>query len=326
MVNKLNIVKSVVISEFKRIMNDSRIPSWKYGTSLNCVIDMKAAYCAGIDIVAPKVNRIHGKDQIKTGESTKIYGAQQLLLVTTKKVADIAGMEVERLSNDSSTKFISNDALVLLNGNGRMNFFFTLDDKDKPQYYATFIEPDALGYYNPCKVLEIINTERSMWKTQDMLIKRILEDGKNVNPAWKMICELTKKGYMYQAACEAYTLGSDRITKKKVTEGDADVIFRYFDSAKQIHNALVSKFGEGDDKLLKTKEFPKRVSELWSRLRDKNGEKWATQEFVKFINNFDDGQKQLILTAKNKKNNIRKDDYRKGILDQEFKKFFPNIK
>lgn len=325
-VDEISEINAVVKSELVRLKDDTKVRTWNYGDGPNLVIDVKAAYDAGIDIVTPKVNRNHGNDQFKTGESTKIYGAQQLLLVITKRVADKAGMDVERFSNDTSKAPISDEALVILNGNGRMNYFFSLDDSEKPRYFATFIEPDIRGNYNPRKVLEVINTERTMWKTCEMVIKRVLEDGSSVHPAWQMILDLSKKGYKYQAACETCTLDSDRITKKSVASGNADKIFKYFDSAKKIHDALVLKFGEGDDKLLKTKEFPKRVSELWGKLRDKNGEDWATTSFVEFINKFDESKKQLILTNKSNINGIRKDDYRKKILDQEFNKVFLGTK
>ena len=126
---------------------------------------------------------------------------------------------------------------------------------------------------------------------------------------------------MYQAACQAYTLDIDRIKSKAVTEGEANNIFMHFESGKQIHEALVKKFGEGEDKTLKTKEFSKEVSVLWGKLLNLQGERWATDMFVKFVEGFDEDRVKEILLAKSVKNGMKKDDIRKSILNQQFNLF-----
>lgn len=322
MKNNLKATTQVFMEEIKRVQNDPRCPAVPYGANNhNCVIDITAAFRNGIEMYTPVVNRSHGKDMNSTGDSIKKFGAQQPLLVITKRMADAVGMKVERFSNDKSNKPLSSDGYVFLDGNGRMDNFYKYGDADRPQFYATFPEPDATGIYNPCNVMEVINVNHCPWKTPDMMVKRQLEDGVHAHEGWSLIQALLKKGYMYQAACQTYTLDIDRITKKQIIMGDANQIFKYLESAKPIHTALVNKFGEGKDKTLKTKEFSREVSLLWRKLRDLRGEQWATEEFVKFINGFEGPKVLEILMAKSKKNGLKKDEIRKNILNEQFNLF-----
>ena len=316
---ELEMVTKVAIEQIDSVKNDQSIPTYPYGN--NCVIAITAAIRNGVAMLTPVVNREHGKDAIRTGESIRMYGAQQMTLVITKAIADVAGIKVARFSNDKSNAPIKDNSLVFLNGNGRMNYILGLKDAERPQFFATFIEPDALGFYNPRKTMEVINTERLMWKTPDMVQKRQLEEGEKAHEGWGEIQKLIKKGYMYQAACQAYTLATDRIKTKEVTGGDAKDIFAHYESAKQIHNALVAKFGEGDDKTLKTKEFPKEISILWKKLLNHQGEKWATATFIKFIEGFKENKVSEILKAKSEKFGKKKDEIRKGILNEQFNQF-----
>lgn len=316
---ELELVTKIAIEQIESVKADPNIPTYDFAN--NCVIDITAAIRNGVAMLTPTVNREHGKDAVLTGDSLRIYGAQQMALVITKAVADVAGMKVARFTNDKSNAPIKDNSLVFLNGNGRMGYILGIEDEERPQFYATFIEPDALGYYNPRKAMEVINTERLMWKTQDMVQKRQLEEGERSHEGWAEIQKLIKKGYMYQAACQAYTLDTDRIKTKDVTGGKAEEIFLFYESAKQIHDALVAKFCEGDDKTLKTKEFPKEVSILWKKLMKKGGEKFATETFVKFINDFKESKVKEILTAKSEKFGRKKDEIRKSILNEQFNQF-----
>lgn len=316
---ELELVTKIATEQIESIKSDPNIPTYDF--SNNCVIDITAAIRNGVAMLTPAVNREHGKDTVLTGDSLRIYGAQQLALVITKAVADVAGMKVTRFTNDKSNAPIKENSLVFLNGNGRMGYILGLEDEERPQLYATFIEPDALGYYNPRKAMEVINTERLMWKTQDMVQKRQLEEGEGSHEGWSEIQKLIKKGYMYQAACQAYTLDTDRIKTKDVTGGKAEEIFTHYESAKQIHDALVAKFGEGDDKTLKTKEFPKEISTLWKKLQTKGGDKYATEAFVRFIKAFKESKVKEILNAKSEKYGRKKDEIRKSILNEQFNQF-----
>ena len=320
---ELELVTKIANEQIESVKNDQSIPTYNFGANgKNCVIDITAAIRNGVAMLTPVVNRGHGKDAILTGESIRRYGAQQLALVITKAMADVAEMKVERFANDKSNAPIKDNSLVFLNGNGRMSYILGLEDEERPQFYATFIEPDALCFYNPRKVMEVINTERLMWKTQDMVQKRLLEDGKKAHNGWDEIQKLiNKRGYKYQAACQAYTLDTDRIKSKAVTGGNAKEIFAYFESAKQIHAALVAKFGEGDDNTLKTKEFPKEISILWKKLLNHKGEKWATATVVKFIEGFKENKVNEIRNAKSEKFGRKKDEIRKAILNEQFYQF-----
>lgn len=320
--NNSEAMTQVFIEEIKRVQNDPRYSAVPYGANNhNCVIDITAAFRNGVEMYTPVVNRKHGKDMNSTGNSIKKYGAQQPLLVITKRMADAVGMQVERFSNDKSNKPLASDGFVFLDGNGRMNNSYEYGDAERPQFYATFPEPDPAGTYNPRNVMEVINVNYSPWKTPDMMVKRQLEDGVNAHEGWSLVQALLKKDYMYQAACQTYTLDIDRITKKQIITGDAHQIFKYLESAKPIHTALVSKFGEGEDKTLKTKEFSREVSILWRKLRDLHGEQWATEEFIKFINGFEATKVSEIMMAKSKKNGLKKDEIRKNILNEQFNLF-----
>lgn len=319
---ELELVTKIANEQIESVKNDQSIPTYTFGANgKNCVIDITAAIRNGVAMLTPVVNRGHGKDAILTGESIRMYGAQQLALVITKAMADVAEMKVERFANDKSNAPIKDNSLVFLNGNGRMSYILGLEDEERPQFYATFIEPDALCFYNPRKVMEVINTERLMWKTQDMVQKRLLEEGKKAHNGWDDIQKLIKRGYKYQAACQAYTLDTDRIKSKAVTGGNAKEIFAYFESAKQIHDALVAKFGEGDDNTLKTKEFPKEINILWKKLLNHKGEKWATATVFKFIEGFKESKVNEIRNAKSEKFGRKKDEIRKAILNEQFNQF-----
>ena len=107
-----------------------------------------------------------------------------------------------------------------------------------------------------------------------------------------------------------------------MNSGDANEVFAHIESAKKIHAALVDKFGEGEDKVLKTKEFPKEVSILWRKLKDhKEDENWATDKFIEFIKQFKDNKIQDILNAKAAKGGLNKNEMRKKILNEQFYKF-----
>ena len=296
------------------------IPTVPFGNH-NCLINLTAAYKNGINLLTPVVNRKHGKDKDRTGESIRMYGAQRHLLVITKSMADAASIKVARFSSDKRTGDMRENDLVLIDGNGRVEYLLSLEEEDMPIFWATFIEPDASGYYNPSKSMEIINTNTLMWKTPDMVQKRLLDEGDAAHEGFMLIQELMKKGYMYQSACMTCTLATDRIKVKEVNTGDANKIFEFLENAKKIHFALVEKFGEGDDKTLKTKEFPKEVSTLWRRLEHKLGAEQATEVFVKFINGFKDTKVSEVRQAENDKNGMKKDDKRKKILNEQFNQF-----
>lgn len=317
---ELEFVSMAAKEAINKIIENPAIPTVAFGDH-NCIINLTTAYKNGINILTPVVNRKHGKDKDKTGESIRMYGAQRHLLVITKAMADAASIKVARFSTDKRTGDLKDDDLVLIDGNGRAEYLLSLEEQDMPILWATFIEPDALGYYNPSKAMEIINTNRLMWKTPDMVQKRLLDEGDAAHEGFLLIQELMKNGYMYQSACMTCTLATDRIKVKEVNTGDANKIFEFLESAKKIHFALVEKFGEGEDKTLKTKEFPKEVSTLWRKLEHKLGAEQATEVFVKFITGFKDNKVNEILNPKVEKGKTTKDIVRTGTLNEQFNQF-----
>lgn len=303
------------------LIDNPDIPTIPYGDH-NCLINLTEAYKNGVNLLTPVVNRKHGKDLEKTGGSIRTFGAQRNLLVDTKEVSDAAGIKVQRFDTDKRNGELKGIDLVIRDGNGRVEYMLGLPEEDMMTLWGSFIEPDALGYYNPSKVMEVINTELSVWKTPEHLQKRLLEEGQGAHEGWSLVQQLVKNGYMYQAACMAYTLDTDRIKVRKVNSGDANEVFAHIESAKKIHVALVDKFGEGDDKVLKTKEFPKEVSILWRKLKDHmDDENWTTDIFVEFIKQFKDNKVQEILNAKTTKGGLNKDEIRKKILNEQFNQF-----
>lgn len=293
--------------EIIRINNDEKLRTFPYGENgCNCMLNITEAMNNGFDIVTPEVNRLHGKDLQNTGASLRIFGAQQPVLFITKRVADIAGMKVVRFTNDKKQDAIDDDAIVVIDGNGRINYLLSLDAIDRPTVFGTFITKDALGYYNPAKVMEVINTERLMWKTQDMVQKRLLEEGNNAHEGWGFIQDLLKKGYKYQAACQIATLGNDRIKKREATSGKAEDIFVDMHYSKQIFQKLKEKIGEGEDKTLKTKAFTQIISALWKRMLNKNSKEDATNHFVTFIASIPSDKVTEIISAQGKDKDARR--------------------
>ncbi len=316
---ELEVVTKVCEEEINRVQADPTYAAVSFGNGENAVIDLRTAFKKGVNFCTPLVNRKHGKDQVNTGESLLSYGPQHPMIVITSKMADAAGMEYTTFDGKKET---SDNALVFNDGNGRIAYLLGVEPEKWPAVYAVFPSKDACGYFNIPKAMEVINTQVSVWKTQDMVQKRLLEEGNKAHEGWSLINDLVKKGYMYQAACQLVTLGTDRIVKRDVTGGQADIIFSHYDSAVKVYEALKARIGEGDDKTLKTKAFTKEVSVLWGKLQKKGGDDTATTNFVEFIGKLDKTKVEKIKAAKaDKSKGTTKDGERIKILDEEFYKF-----
>lgn len=322
---------AVVEAEIQRVINDPRYHATPVNDGENAIINLTQAKTDGINLLTPTINRIHGKDQDKTGESIEKYGPQEVLLVVTRRMAEAAGLEVSRFQNDNTNSLVTDDDLVTINGNGRIYHLSDLVLEQWPQVLAIFPSKDANGFYNISKVFEEVNTNIKPWATQDFMQKRMLEDRESAHPGWKYVNQLLKKEYLYQAACVAATLGSDRIKKGQIISGDnSNEIFKYFEFAKQVHEALVAKFGEGDDKVLKTKAIPMHVASLWQELRDGCGAQKATSKMVDFINQLPASVVEDIKKTKTmRKDGVKvqdRDEKRKELLNTEFNKFMDSEK
>lgn len=318
---ELERVTTVVGAEIERVRIDPRFHAIAFDD--NALINLKGAAMDGVGFKTPEVNRKHGKDEASTGESLMKYGPQHPLIVITDKMAEALGLKVIRFSNDDPTKPVfAGYTLIFLDGNGRMNHLLGLNPKDWPNVYAIFPTKNSAGYYDILKSYEVINTQVTVWKPGDWVTKRILEEGVKAHKGWTSINQLRQKGYNYQAACELMTLGTDRITKDQIISGDAGKIFKRYRQAVKIHNALVKKFGEGNnDMVLKTKAFPAKISELWDDVQLLQGGEKATEYMIAFIDQFPQEQVKKIKEAKgSKKDGVRvtKDAIRIGILETEF--------
>ena len=317
----------VVEAEIQRVINDARYHATPFSGGKNCIINLKEAVADGIEVATPKINRIHGKDKQKTGESIEKYGAQCVLIGITAAMARAVGLEITSFKSQKGN--IDDSAIVIIDGNGRLDYLMNLPIAEWPDLYATFPNPDANGFYNIAKVYEEINTNIKTWGTQDFMQKRLLEEGTSCHKGWEMVNELLRKGYLYQAACETATLNLDRIKKGEILSASGDDVFANYDSAVQIHDSLVKKFGEGEDKILKTKHIPMLVSTLWRGLQRESGNAIATEKFVAFIEQLSDdvvNQMQAAKATKTDTGKVSKDEHRKAIFEKAYKDYFQSEK
>ena len=73
---KLTPVTEVCEQEISRVISDPNIGAVPYANGSNCLIDLRKVYP---NLYTPQVNRLHGTDQKKTGDSLMSYGSQHLL-------------------------------------------------------------------------------------------------------------------------------------------------------------------------------------------------------------------------------------------------------
>ena len=310
-----------VEQEIDNIVNNAQM----YGAvkvGENVVIDLKEAVKNGIHIYGMDVNREHGKDEQKTGASLFEDGAQMFLTVITCKVAKLYGIGIKHLTNDKEQgREPQDEDLVLIDGHGRIDFLMQYDVNEWNVIYAHFPAKDRLGNYNICKAMEAINVNLKAWTTSNFVQKRILQEGSNAHEGWKRINDLLSRGYNYQAACQLTTLAKDRVAKKEVISGKNSYIFTDYGDAIKVSEALINRFGEGADNVVKTKEFTKEVSILWRKLVKKFGNDKATEYFLDFLKGLPQDKVIEIKNAKKTTDGVSKDENRKKILQKEFDNF-----
>lgn len=317
----------VVEAEIQRVINDARYHATPFSGGKNCIINLKEAVADGIEVATPKINRIHGKDKQKTGESIEKYGAQCVLIGITAAMARAVGLEITSFKSQKGN--IDDSAIVIIDGNGRLDYLLERPISEWSDVFAIFPSPDANGLYNIAKVYEEVNTNIKTWGTQDFMQKRLLEEGTSCHKGWRLVNELTSKGYLYQAACEAATLNTDRIKKSDILSANGEDVFANLDCAVKIHELLVKKFGEGEDKILKTKHIPMLVSTLWRGLQRESGNAIATEKFVAFIEQLSDDVVNQMKAAKATKTDtgkVSKDEHRKAIFEKAYKDYFQSEK
>ena len=239
-------------------------------------------------------------------------------------MAEATGIKAVRFSNDpDKDKPIPADpkALVVLDGNGRMNYLLGVEPNLWPEITAVFPRKNRAGYYDFPTCINCINTDVSKWKTQDFVQKLILEEGTDTHEGWKMINQLVRQGYGYQAACQLATLETDRIQKNKVCAGDSKSVFLHFESSSKIFEVLSERFSK-DLTPIKTKEFTKEVSAQWKLLQKNYGDSEATVHYVNFLKEtLTDIFVKSIQEAKvvkGTKGKISKDEVRKNTLQKAF--------
>ena len=125
----------------------------------------------------------------------------------------------------------------------------------------------------------------------------------------------------FQDACSWVTLQPDRITKRQIINEKADEIFKNTDSAEQIHKAIKKKFGEENERVLKTKTVPIEIVMFWQKLNKHYSSEEATKHLIAFIEKMSDDEVKSIAEAKTQKGKLSKEEQQKGYLNEYFYKF-----
>lgn len=295
------------------------------------VMDLTAAHKDGIPLYRLNYNRTHGKDETITGMSLRTDGAQHPLLVVPVRVAKAAGLPISHFQKDpDQTSPIDENGVVPVDGHGRANNAFG-SKEEWPQFDAVLLVKNKDGYIDTKKAYSVTNQNILVWGAKDHLVPKLFDPNELREKALKVIHDLVDKGYLYTAACEWGTWRIGNVTKTElntiVNEEEAKDFMKYTQYGKQIHETCVKKFGEGDDKLLKTKKFPEALIENWNGLRDKYGADKATETMIKFIEQLESGKAIEITNAKkDKDNDLDKDTVRRQLLNKAYKEFLAKAK
>ena len=86
---KLKLQNQVCEQAITRTISDRSIGAIPFNEGKNCIFDIRKI--SG-NLFTPTVNRVHGADEKRTGESVMSQGAQQTLIVITGDVAQAAGI------------------------------------------------------------------------------------------------------------------------------------------------------------------------------------------------------------------------------------------
>ena len=315
----------LAVEEIRRVIGDPSYEAVGFAHGENAIINLTAAVKNGHRLVRTKINRSHGNDEETTGESILTYGPQHPVIVCTVKMAEKAGLECENYEPDETTEIQDTD-LMTIDGHGRVHFLHSHLPVNKwPDIYGIFPSKNAAGYIDLKKCFEEINTNIAKWKTQDLAQKRMLQEGQKAHDGWRMLNELVRRGYGYEAASVIVTLGSDRIKASEVNKGDSTQIFKNFNEAMKIYNAAMEKFGDSDNDVLKTKSSPKCFAAMWNDLVRLQGVEYATGKMMEFISALPDEEvsklKEAKNDSKNMNNRLTKDLKRENILKDAFAKF-----
>ena len=98
-------------------------------------------------------------------------------------------------------------------------------------------------------------------------------------------------------------------------------IYSPINDAVYVSEILINRFGEKEDKVVKTKEFTKEVSFLWQKLQKIGGNSYATENMVEFIKCLQEEKVIEIKRAKKTNDGVSKDVNRTKILNALFKDF-----
>ena len=316
--------------EVTRILADPRYHAIQMPNG-RVMLDLTAAHKDGIPLYRMDYNRTHGKDEEATGKSLRTDGAQHPLLVVPVRVAKAAGLQISHFQKDpDQTSSCDEDGLAVVDGHGRANGAFG-SKEGWPQFDAVLLVKNKEGYIDTKKAYSVTNVNVSVWGAKDHLVPRLFDPHELREKALKVIHELVAKDYLYTSACEWTLWKLGNVTKTElnviVNEEEAKEFMKYTQYGKQIYEACVKKFGEGDDKLLKTKRFPETLIENWNGLRDKYGADKATETMVKFIEQLESGKAIEITSAKKDKDkDLDRDTVRKQFVNKAYKEFMTKAK
>jgi hypothetical protein len=290
----------------KEIIDKPSYSAVKYGKD-NCLINLTDFVKRRGVLVRPSLNRLHGSDQKKTGESLLKDSPQHILITLPYSVAKAAGIKVEYFLKYSGDKKapIPEDALVIIDGNGRIEYLYSKKIDEWPAIWATMAAKDKDGMINPGNIITIINTNATVWKGADYLTELLLTLGVSADKRWQTVDSLYKSGYSFTASAEWVRFIKGNITRKQIIreiETADNEMFKYSEHAERIYDVMKKRFGEGNDKVMKNRPFVEKLIAIWESLKDgKYDAKGSTDILVDFLSSekyLPQGEINKILLAK----------------------------
>lgn len=234
----------------------------------SAVINITEAKKSGVDFYRMKDNRIHGRDESKTGTSIMNNGAQIPLSVFSTKVAKAAGVEFERFANDPDKDKPISDGFVVADGHGRTNFLLGQNIEDWPTVLGVFPMPDKDGEIHVVSAFIEINKNDTVWKSDDYIHIRLSDP--TSHPAWRYIKDLERKGLSFTVATIFITGKEGTINKRTVLDSKADLeeLFKYHKAGMKIFKSCEESFNTEKGSAILTKQLPNKIFSIWSDLKD----------------------------------------------------------
>lgn len=230
------------------------------------LIDLKKAVLENnVPLFTMTLNRKHGRDLERTGKSISEFGAQMPLMIVTAKMADIAGIKYTHFDGSAAGEKEKEIGLVVIDGNGRAQYLLNCTEEQWPRtVLGKFPVVNRQGLLDIHDVIAEVNYHVKMWGAKDFIHKRTRDFG--YHKMWEKIIDLCDKGYTLRSAGVFAGLLYRSLRKSELLTYSNDFYFRYYDAAKDIHTAMIDKFGEGSDRTLKSTGVPIQLVKIWNEL------------------------------------------------------------